>query len=167
MSGSCHAAASQRYFGRQRGITWYHWMIDQQMDIHGIAVTGALKDAPYLLDGLLEQETHHRPTELITDTGGYSDIVFGFFRLLGYWFSPRLADLGDARFWRMNRKTDYGILNGLAPGPHALGHAPSPLKVGQGILHGIGGRSKLRYAAIHTTEQNMVTKRERSTTTLT
>lgn len=114
MSGSCHAAASQRYFGRQRGITWYHWMIDQQMDIHGIAVTGALKDAPYLLDGLLEQETHHRPTELITDTGGYSDIVFGFFRLLGYWFSPRLADLGDARFWRMNRKTDYGILNGLA-----------------------------------------------------
>jgi TnpA family transposase len=111
---SAHAAASRRYFGRQRGITWYHWMIDQQMDIHGIAVTGALKDAPYLLDGLLEQETHHRPTELITDTGGYSDIVFGFFRLLGYRFSPRLADLGDARFWRMNRKTNYGILDGLA-----------------------------------------------------
>jgi TnpA family transposase len=111
---SAPAATSRRYFGRQRGITWYHWMIDQQMDIHGIAVTGTLKDAPYLLDGLLEQETHHRPTELITDTGGYSDIVFGFFRLLGYRFSPRLADLGDARFWRMNRKTDYSVLNGLA-----------------------------------------------------
>ncbi len=111
---SAHAGASQRYFGRQRGITWYHWMIDQYMDIHGIPVAGALKDAPYLLDGLLEQETHHRPTELITDTGGYSDIVFGLFRLLGYRFSPRLADLGDARFWRMNRQTDYGILNDLA-----------------------------------------------------
>lgn len=111
---SAHAGASDRYFGRQRGITWYHWMIDQQMDIHGIAIAGTLKDAPYLLDGLLEQETHHRPTELITDTGGYSDIVFGFFRLLGYRFSPRLADLGDARFWRMNRQTDYGILNDLA-----------------------------------------------------
>lgn len=111
---SAHAGASDRYFGRQRGITWYHWMIDQQMDIKGIAVAGTLKDAPYLLDGLLEQETHHRPTELITDTGGYSDIVFGFFRLLGYRFSPRLADLGDARFWRMNRDTDYGILNDLA-----------------------------------------------------
>lgn len=35
--------------------------------------------------------------------GGYSDIVFGFFRLLGYRFSHHLADLGDARFWRMNR----------------------------------------------------------------
>ena len=85
---SAHAGASDRYFGRQRGLTWYHWMIDQQMDIHGIAIAGTLKDAPYLLDGLLEQETHHRPTELITDTGGYSDIVFGFFRLLGYRFSP-------------------------------------------------------------------------------
>jgi TnpA family transposase len=111
---SAHAGASSRYFGRQRGITWYHWMINQHMDIHGIAIAGTLKDAPYVLDGLLEQETHQRPTELITDTGGYSDIVFGLFRLLGYRFSPRLADLGDARFWRMNRKTDYGILNDLA-----------------------------------------------------
>ncbi|MCI0563927.1 MAG: Tn3 family transposase [Nitrososphaera sp.] len=111
---SAHAGASHPYFGTQRGITWYHWMVDQQMDIHTIAVAGTLKDAPYLLDGLLEQETHLRPKELITDTGGYSDIVFGLFRLLGYRFSPRLADLGDARFWRINRQTDYGILNDLA-----------------------------------------------------
>jgi TnpA family transposase len=111
---SAHAAASRRYFGNKRGITWYHWMVDQYMDIHSIVVSGSLRDAPYVLDGLLEQETHHRPKEVITDTGGYSDIVFGFFWLLGYQFSPRLADLGDVRFWRMNRKTDYGVLNDLA-----------------------------------------------------
>ncbi len=111
---SAHAGASRRYFGTQRGITWYHWMVDQQMDIHGIPVAGTLKDAPYVLDGLLEQETHHQPQELITDTGGYSDIVFGLFRLLGYRFSPRLADLGDARFWRLDRGVDYGILNDVA-----------------------------------------------------
>lgn len=111
---SAHAGASQRYFGTKRGITWYHWMVDQQMDIYGIPVAGALKDAPYVLDGLLEQETHHRPKELITDTGGYSDIVFGLFRLLGYRFSPRLADLGDARFWRIDRESDYGVLGDLA-----------------------------------------------------
>jgi TnpA family transposase len=111
---SAHAGASHPYFGTQRGMTWYHWMVDQQMDIHTIAVAGTLKDAPYLLDGLLEQETHLRPKELITDTGGYSDIVFGLFRLLGYRFSPRLADLGDARFWRMSNQTDYGVLNDLA-----------------------------------------------------
>jgi hypothetical protein len=31
------------------------------------------------------------------------DQVFGLFRLLGHQFSPRLADLSDQRFWRMDR----------------------------------------------------------------
>lgn len=101
----------------KRGITWYHWMVDQQMDIHSIPVSGTLRDAPYVLDGLLEQETHHQPSELITDTGGYSDIVFGLFRLLGFRFSPRLADFGDARFWRLDRDADYGVLNDIARHP--------------------------------------------------
>jgi len=50
----------------------------------------------------------------MTDTAGYTDQVFGLFRLLGYQFSPRLADLGDARFWRTNPAADYGPLNGIA-----------------------------------------------------
>lgn len=111
---SVHSAASRRYFGTQKGITWYHWMLDQYMDIHGTVVAGALRDAPLLLDGFLEQETHQQPKELITDTGGYSDIVFGLFWLLGYRYSPRLADIGDARFWRLDRHADYGALDELA-----------------------------------------------------
>ena len=50
----------------------------------------------------------------MTDTAGYSDQVFGLFRLLGYQFSPRLADIGSARFWRITRNADYGPLGGLA-----------------------------------------------------
>jgi TnpA family transposase len=50
----------------------------------------------------------------MTDTGAYSDIVFGLFRLLGYRFSPRLADIGGARFWRIDPLADYGKLNTLA-----------------------------------------------------
>src|SRR4051812_6410070 len=50
----------------------------------------------------------------MTDTAAYADTVFGLFWLLGYQFSPRLADIGDARFWRINRTADYGVLNGLA-----------------------------------------------------
>jgi len=34
--------------------------------------------------------------------------------LLGYRFSPRLADFGEARFWRIDPKADYGALDGLA-----------------------------------------------------
>jgi len=59
------------------------------------------------------------PKELMTDTAGYSDLVFGLFWLLGYQFSPRLADLGEYRFWRIDRAADYGALNGLvSPATH-------------------------------------------------
>ena len=50
----------------------------------------------------------------MSDTAGYSDIVFGLFRLLGHQFSPRLADLGDTRFWRTDPHADYGPLDGIA-----------------------------------------------------
>jgi TnpA family transposase len=44
----------------------------------------------------------------------YSDVVFGLFRLLGYRFSPRLADIGGSRFWRIDPKADYGELNEIS-----------------------------------------------------
>lgn len=50
----------------------------------------------------------------MTDTGAYSDVVFGLFRLLGYHFRPRLADIGDSRYWRIDRHADYGELNAIA-----------------------------------------------------
>ena len=50
----------------------------------------------------------------MTDTGAYSDVVFGLFRLLGYRFSPRLADIGGTRFWRIDSRADYGPLNRVA-----------------------------------------------------
>ena len=50
----------------------------------------------------------------MTDTADYSDIVFALFWLLGFQFSPRLADIGESRFWRLDRAADYGALNGLA-----------------------------------------------------
>ena len=40
--------------------------------------------------------------------------MFGIFHLLGFQFSPRLADIGGTRFWRVDPKADYGALDGLA-----------------------------------------------------
>ena len=50
----------------------------------------------------------------MADNAGTSDLVFGLFWLLGYQFSPRIADIGGVRFWRMDAEADYGPLNGLA-----------------------------------------------------
>ena len=50
----------------------------------------------------------------MADTAGSSDIVFGLFWLLGFQFSPRLADIGGTRFWRTNAGADYGGLDYLS-----------------------------------------------------
>ena len=71
---------------------------------HGIAIPGTLRDSIFVLEGLLEQQTGLKPTEIMTDTTGTSDMVFGLFWLLGYQFSPRLADAGEAIFWQLIRR---------------------------------------------------------------
>jgi len=109
-----NAGPNPRYFGPGRGVTYLNFLSDQFSGFHAVVVPGTLRDSLYILEGLLEQQTSLRPHELMTDTAGYTDIVFGLFRLLGYQFSPRLADLGDARFWRADRTADYGALNGIA-----------------------------------------------------
>jgi TnpA family transposase len=109
-----NAGPNPKYFGAGRGVTYLNFASDQFSGFHGIVVPGTLRDSLFILEGLLEQQTSLRPTELISDTAGYSDAVFGLFWLLGYQFSPRLADLGELRFWRVDPAADYGALDGLA-----------------------------------------------------
>jgi len=109
-----NAGPNPKYFNTGRGVTYYNFTSNQFTGIHGIVVPGTIRDSLFILEGLLEQQTSLRPHEVMSDTAGYSDLVFGLFWLLGYQFSPRLADFGEARFWRMTPKADYGVLNGLA-----------------------------------------------------
>lgn len=109
-----HAGYNRKYFNSDRGITYYNFASNQFTGLHGIVIPGTTHEAPYLLEGVLEQQTPLSPTEVMTDTAAYSDILFGLFWLLGYQFSPRLADIGAARFWRMEEGGDYGPLNTLS-----------------------------------------------------
>ncbi len=109
-----HAAPNPKYFGVGRGVTYYNLVSDQFAGLNAITVPGTLRDSLVLLSVVLKQETELQPTQIMTDTGSYSDVVFGLFRLLHFRFSPRLADIGGARLWRMDSGADYGALNGLA-----------------------------------------------------
>ena len=77
-------------------------------------VPGTVRDCLYVLDLLLNVEGGPRPEVVVSDSASYADIVFGLFRILGYQFSPRIADLADTRFWRLDPAADYGPLNALA-----------------------------------------------------
>jgi TnpA family transposase len=111
---SVNAGPNSKYFGTGRGITYYNFTSDQFTGFHGTVIPGTLRDSLFILEGLLEHQTGLNPREVMSDTAGYSDVIFGLFWLLGYQFSPRLADLGEARFWRIDPAADYGALNGLA-----------------------------------------------------
>jgi TnpA family transposase len=80
------------------------------MGLGGVVVPGTLRDSLFILDAIHARDGGPRPETVITDTASYSDIVFGLFAICGYQFSPRIADITDARLWRINDVADYGPL---------------------------------------------------------
>jgi TnpA family transposase len=88
-----HAGPNPKYFGYERGVTYYNLVSDQFTGLNAIVVPGTLRDSLVLLAVVLEQPTELNPIEIMTDTGAYTDVVFGLFWLLGYRFSPRIADI--------------------------------------------------------------------------
>lgn len=109
-----NSGPNRKYFGSRRGLTYYNFSSDQGAGFHGIVIPGTLRDSLYLLDGMQDQQTSLELKEIMTDTAGASEIIFALFWLLGYQFSPRLADIGKARFWRIDSNADYGNLNNIS-----------------------------------------------------
>ena len=80
------------------------------MGLGGVVVPGTLRDSLFILDAIHARDGGPKPETVIMDTASYSDIVFGLFAICGYQFSPRIADISDARLWRTNAAADYGPL---------------------------------------------------------
>lgn len=115
-ASAIHAGPNPKYFGRARGVTWYNMISDQFSGLGAMVIPGTLRDSLMVLALLLDQETELEPLEIMTDTAAYSDAIFGLFWLLGFQFSPRLADIGGARLWRIDKTADYGPFNPIAEG---------------------------------------------------
>jgi len=160
-----HAMPNPRYFGRRRGITYYNFVSDQYSGFHAIVLPGTLRDSLFVLDGLLEQRSRLDPRELMTDTAGYSDLVFALFWLLGFQFSPRLRDLDALSFWRIGPQAELGRFGAMAPRriqPERIAaHWEDLLRIAGSLQHGsvrasdfmrslqAGGRvSRLRQALV-------------------
>ncbi len=113
-----NAAPNPKYFGHGRGLTWFNAVNDQVAGIGAVVVPGTVRDSLYVLDTMLNLDGGPKPEMVASDTASYSEMVFGIFTLLGYRFSPRIADLSDQRLWRATRKGqapgDYGSLNDVA-----------------------------------------------------
>jgi TnpA family transposase len=92
--------AVPRYFGYGKGITFYSWTSDQFSQYGSKAVPTTVRDATYVLDEILNNETELPILEHTTDTAGYTEVIFALFDLLGLQFSPRIRDLADQQLYR-------------------------------------------------------------------
>jgi TnpA family transposase len=153
---------NRKYFNAHRGVTYYNFTSDQFTGFHAIVIPGTLRDSMYILDGLLEHQTQLQPLEIMTDTAGVSDVVFGLFWLLGYQFSPRLADIGEARFWRMDPTADYGGLNSIArarvPAPLIVLNWDDLLRVAGSLHQGTVSASKLLRSILRSTHPSTLAR---------
>jgi TnpA family transposase len=95
-----HARPLPRYFAyREEGVTFYAWTSDQWPQYGTKVIPVTARDAAYVLDGILDNETELVLTEHTTDTAGYTEMLFGLFALLGLQFAPRIRDLPDQRLY--------------------------------------------------------------------
>jgi TnpA family transposase len=113
-ASSLLASFYPRYFGYyERSITVYTHTSDQYSVFGTRAISCSAREALYVLDGLLENDTILRLHEHSTDTHGFTEQLFGLCYLLGYTFMPRLRDLADQQLYRVDPEIAPGALRPL------------------------------------------------------
>jgi hypothetical protein len=90
-------------YGRDPVVMFYTHVSDRYTPFYAQAISSTVRDATYVLDGLLHHQTHLAIEEHYTDTSGYTDHTFALCHLLGFRFAPRLRDLADHRLFSFEK----------------------------------------------------------------
>lgn len=103
-------------YGYGRILTFYTWTSNQQSQWRCKPIPSQVRDATYVLDGMLDNETELPLHEHTTDTAGYTEMVFAFFDGLSFLFSPRIKDIKDQSIYRIDNGIQYKHLNDVLKG---------------------------------------------------
>jgi len=94
-------------------IEFYSFVADNYAPFYTVPIECTDRDAAYVLDGLLYNESDLALEEHYTDTHGYTEINFAAFAMLGRRFSPRIRNLQKQRIYRIDPSKDYKSLSPL------------------------------------------------------
>lgn len=95
---------------------FYMLVSDRYTPFYAQAISSTVRDATYVLDGLLHHQSHLEIEEHYTDTSGYTDHIFALCHLLGFRFAPRLRNLADHRLFSFEKPSQYEDLKPLLGG---------------------------------------------------
>ncbi|WJW67965.1 Tn3 family transposase [Candidatus Chlorohelix allophototropha] len=107
------AKALPKYFGYGKGLPFYTWTSDENSQYGSKPTVSTDRDALYILDEILNNETELPLYEHTSDTAGSTHIIFALFSLLGLQFSPRIRDMGEQRLYRLGRLKEHPVLKPL------------------------------------------------------
>ena len=98
---SIYARPNRKYFGPgpRRHLPEHDLRPGRRTRRQG-RVSGAPRDSLHALDVAFSLDHGQRPDILISDTGAYSDLMFGLCHPLGIDYRPELSDMPDQRAWR-------------------------------------------------------------------
>lgn len=94
-------------------LEFYSFIADNYAPYYSLPIECTDRDAPYVLDGLLYNESDLPLEEHYTDTHGYTENNFAAFAMLGRKFSPRIRRLHKQRIYKIDENKDYKSLTPL------------------------------------------------------
>ena len=94
-------------------LEFYTFVADNYAPFYSTPIECTDRDAAFVLDGLLYNESELELGEHYTDTHGFTEINFAAFAMLGRRFCPRIRGLKHQRIYRVDKDRDYGALKSL------------------------------------------------------
>ena len=94
-------------------LEFYTFVADNYAPFYSLPIECTDRDAAFVLDGLLYNESDLPLEQHYTDTHGYTEINFAAFAMLGRRFCPRIRGVQHQRIYRIEPAREYGPLKSL------------------------------------------------------
>jgi TnpA family transposase len=116
-ASSLLASFYPRHFGYyDKAISIYTHISDIFSVFSTLVISCGVREALYVLTGLLNHDSQLNPEFHCTDTHGFTHHIFALCYLLGFSFQPRLKDLGSQQLFKLDKNFHYGEIDSLFVG---------------------------------------------------
>lgn len=103
-------------YGKRPGASIYGFLSNRFASFFSRMIQASESEAPYVLDGLLHNESSVEIHEHATDTAGATETTFSMFHAFGYRLIPRIRNLGNRRLFVIDPDPAYEPLHALIAG---------------------------------------------------
>lgn len=104
---SLMAVHSFKYFGSGSGVTRYPFVDERHRMLDTFVFSASIREATYVLDGLVGNLGQYLSGRHSTDTHGYTDAVFALSDIIGIHFSPRIKGIEKLALYGARSTSHY------------------------------------------------------------